>query len=182
MNKRTNKTLLVASVLTTVFLYACGSSDIKSSKPTVDLLTAIDKEDVTLVQQHLETGTDLNNYPIPEGLPLAGAQPLHLAVVKGNIEIVRLLLANGADINLRAKNKDKAPPLSWAVVFLQKKMVSLLIESGADINIVDANGATAVDAANYIKVLSLTDEKKLGIIEEILHILVQNGGLSATGL
>ena len=178
----TMKILLAASVLTTVFLYACSSSDTEPPKPTVDLLTAIDKEDVTLVQQHLKAGTDLNNYPRPEGLPLAGAQPLHRAVVKGNIEIVRLLLANGVDINLRAKNKDKAPALSWAVVFLQKKMVSLLIESGADINIVDANGATAVDAANYIKVLSLKDEKTLLIIDEILKILIKNGGLSVTEL
>ena len=176
------KIFLATSVLIAVFLYGCNSTNTDSSKPTVDLLTAIDKEDVTLVQQHLKARTDVNNYPIPEGLPLAGAQPLHLAVVKGNPEIVRLLLENGADINLRANNKDKAPALSWAVVFLQGEMVSLLIESGADINIVDANGATAVDAANYIKVLSLTDEKKLVKIEEILHILVQNGGLSATGL
>ena len=168
--------VLLATFLVT--LTACGGT----SKPRLDLLTAIDQGTVSVVEQHIEAGTDINNYPIPKGEPLEGAEPLHLAVVKGNAEIVRLLLENEAEIDIRAKNKDQAPPLSWAVVFFQKEMVSLLIQYGADINVVDGNGATPVDAANYMKVLTLKDKNKLKIIEDILTILNENGGLSATDL
>jgi ankyrin repeat protein len=161
-----------------VSITACGDT----SEPRLDLLTAIDHGNVSIVEQHIASGTDINNYPIPKGFELEGAEPLHLAVVKGNAKIVRLLLENGANIDIQAKNKDKAPPLSWAVVFLQKEMVSLLVKSGSDINFVDENGATPVDAANYMKMISLKDKEKLQLIEEIIAILNENGGLSATDL
>jgi len=69
----------------------------KTSIPSIDLLTAIDKNNVESVKPHIRSGTNINDYPIPEGLPLEVAEPLHLAVLKGNSEIVELLLANTAD-------------------------------------------------------------------------------------
>ena len=166
----------------TVSVISCSKPNSFIDVPSVDLLTAIDKENIATVKQHINAGTDINNYPIPEGIPFEGAQPLHLAVLKGNAEIVRILLQNGAKIDIRARNKDKASPLTWAVFFLQKEMVSLLIKSGADINFVDGNGATPVDTAQYAKILNLKDAKNLQTIEEILNILIKNGGLSATDL
>ena len=95
-------------VLLLVFpLVACGGSSETNATPSVDLLTAIDKENVTIIKQHIDAGTDLNEYPIPEGLPFEGAQPIHLAVLKGNAEIVKMLLENGVQIDLKAKNKDE---------------------------------------------------------------------------
>ena len=175
MHKKITLILLSMFIVTVT---ACSDT----SDPRLDLLTAIDQGNVSIVEQHIASGTDINNYPIPRGFELEGAEPLHLAVVKGNAKIVRLLLENGANIDIQARNKDKAPPLSWAVFFLQKEMVSLLVKSGADINFVDGNGATPVDAANYVKVISLKDKEKLQLIEEIQGILNENGGLSARDL
>ena len=86
-----------------IFCRRCGA---RLGKPlTLDLLTAIDKEKSDVVQQHMDSGTDPNKNPIPVGIPLEGAYPLHLAVVKGNREIVQILLDNGAKIDIKAKNK-----------------------------------------------------------------------------
>ena len=123
-----------------IFCRRCGG---RLGEPlTLDLLTAIDKEKSDVVQELLDSGIDPNKDPVPVDIPLEGAYPLHLAVVKGNKEIVRILLNNEADIDLKAKNNDQATPLAWAAFFGQKDMVSLLIESGASINALDANHST----------------------------------------
>ena len=97
--------LLLLSLM--LLLVGCGREG-----PTTDLLTAIDQEKSDAVRQHMDSGTDPNKNPGPVGTPLAGAYPLHLAVVKGNKEIVQILLDNGAQIDIKAKNKDEATPLA----------------------------------------------------------------------
>ena len=145
-----------------------------------DLLTAIDEGQRDVVQELLESGIDPNKDPMPEGLQ--GAYPLHLAVVKGNKEIVQILLDNGAKIDLKAKNKDEATPLAWAAFFGQKDVVLLLIEAGAAINVLDANHGTPVDAAAFAWRLSHDYEEKAKPLMEILTILKANGGKHADEL
>jgi len=130
----------------------------------------------------LESGIDPNKDPIPVGISLAGAYPLHLAVVKGNKEIVQILLGNGAQIDLKAKNKDKSTPLAWAAFFGKKDMVSLLIEYGAPINALDANHSTPLDGAVFVWRLSQDDEEKAKHLMEIMRILKANGGKHADEL
>lgn len=151
------------------------------SGPDIDLLAAIDQENISIVHQHIDAGTDLNNYPIPEGLPFEGAHPIHLAVLKGNEEIAKLLLDNGAKIDLEADNKDKASPLHWAAFFNQKEMVYLLIQAGAPLNRLDANGATPIDVATFAKELTRNNEK-LDLLEDIIVMLKEKGGLPASSL
>jgi len=144
---------------------------------TSDLLTAIEKEQSDVVQELLKSGTDPNKDAGP-----TGEYPLHLAVIKGNKEIVQMLLDGGATIDLKAKNDDEATPLAWAAFFGQKDMVSLLIEAGASINILDANHATPLDAAVFVWRLSIDDEKKARHLMEIITILKANGGKHADDL
>ena len=66
-------------------LIACGGSSENISTSSVDLLTAIDEGNATIIKQHLNAGTNINDYTIPEGLAFEGAQPIHLAVIKGNL-------------------------------------------------------------------------------------------------
>jgi len=160
-----------------LLLVACGEKS-----QTLDLLTAIDKEKSDVVQELLDSGIDPNKDPVPVDIPLEGAYPLHLAVVKGNKEIVQILLDNGAQIDIKAKNKDEATPLAWAAFFIQKDMVSLLIESGAAINVLDANHGTPVDAAAFAWRLSHDYEEKAKPLMEILTILKANGGKHADEL
>ena len=143
-----------------------------NSKSDKKLLSAI-SETIEL----LDSGNDPNEDAGPEG-----AYPLHLAALKGNKEIVQILLDNGANIDLKAKNKDEAPPLAWAAFFGQKDMVLLLIKSGAAMNVVDANRATPLDAADFAWELSRADKEKERIHMNIITILKSNGGKSARDL
>ena len=161
---------------------ATGNNPETLTTPTLDLLTAIDKENISIIKQQIDAGTNINNYPIPAGLPFEGAQPLHLAVLKGNAEIVNLLLGNGAQIDLVARNKDKATPLHWAVFFQKKGMVSLLIESGANINALDVHGFTPTDTGNLVKLSVLNKPTQLELVKYILPVLSINGGVSASEL
>lgn len=121
---------------------ACGSKP-----PGTPLLDAIDQEDVEVVREHMELGTDPNETFIPPGIPFEGASALHVAALKDNREIAQILLENGADIDIRAKDQFAGPPLEWAVFFGIKDMGVFLIESGADLNAKNAIGTTPIDAA-----------------------------------
>jgi ankyrin repeat protein len=67
------------------------------------------------------------------------------AVKDGDIDRVRLLIAQGADINTR--DNRGGTPLHWAVYYNRKEIAKLLLMQGADINIKDKNGLTAIDVA-----------------------------------
>ena len=175
-------TIVLLLAVTGLIIFACEADSTETATPSVDLLTAIDKENISVIKQHIDAGTNLNDYPIPKGLPFEGAEPLTLAVLKGNAEIVQLLLDNGADIEIKAKNKDEATPLHWAAFFQQEEMVSLLIEFGANVNSLDANGLTPIDSATYVKLTVMNDARKLEKTMRIIEILIKNNGTSASDL
>ena len=149
-----------------LFLVAC-----REESQTSDLLTAIDKGQSDVVQELLNAGIDPNKDAGPDG-----AYPLHSAALKGNKEIVQILLDNGAQIDLRATNKDEATPLAWAAFFGQKDVVSLLIEAGAPINAIDANYGTPLDAAAFAWRASQDNAAWAKNLMEIITILKANGG------
>ena len=156
------------------------ASATKTNKaPDMDLLTAIDKQNILVITQHMDAGTDPDYVPIPEGMPFEGAHPLHLAVLKGDIDILSILLDRGADINIAAKNADEASPLSWAAFFLVEGAAAFLVKSGADVNFVDANGLTPLDASNFAWLLSAADTEKQAIAERIIGLLKESGALTS---
>ncbi|MFH1143526.1 MAG: ankyrin repeat domain-containing protein [Candidatus Eisenbacteria bacterium] len=71
--------------------------------------------------------------------------PLHTAAMHGQVEIARMLLAAGAE--LEAGDRDNSTPLHDACLNRQTDMVAFLIESGADVNRHDYNGAYALSFA-----------------------------------
>ena len=169
--------LLLLLAVPMLLLVAC-----KEESQTSDLLTAIDKGQSDVVQELLDSGIDPNIAPGPVGTSIAGAYPLHLAVLKGNKEIVQILLDNGAKIDLRATNKDEATPLAWAAFLGQKDVVSLLIEAGAPINAIDANQYTPLDAAGIAWRASQDNAAWAKNLMEIITILKANGGKPADEL
>lgn len=60
-------------------------------------------------------------------LPTGGTTPLHVATAAGELGIVQLLVANGADVTARDPEFD-APPLEWAR-FLQQNHVAEWLEA-----------------------------------------------------
>jgi hypothetical protein len=60
-----------------------------------------------------------------------GRTPLHSAVLNGHIEITRLLLQNGADVN--AKNIHGSTPLHCSAKYGHVDILHLLVENGANL-------------------------------------------------
>ena len=85
-----------------------------------------------------------------------GDTPLHLAAAGYRVEIIRLLLASGADPNARA-NRRRSGPLHYAAdgfitgpvwdAERQVQTIRLLLDAGAEINGPDMNGATPLHRA-----------------------------------
>ena len=83
------------------------------------------------------------NYTSQEGTALMAA------TVKGNLDLVALLLKKGADPNL--KNKTGITALMYAVQFKNVDIVKLLLNSGANKSLQDNEGRTAFEYAVFTK-------------------------------
>ncbi len=77
--------------------------------------------------------------------PIDRCTLLHKAVDNANLELVRLLLAHGANIN--ARNHLGKTPLSEAITFGHNAIANALIEAGADVNLADIYGLTPLHRA-----------------------------------
>jgi hypothetical protein len=76
-----------------------------------------------------------------------GSTPLHDAAVDGHVEIARLLLQNGAEVN--ARSKYGFTPLHWAAIFGHVDILHLLVENDADLEAQDNDGERALHCAAY---------------------------------
>lgn len=63
-----------------------------------------------------------------------GLTPLLLGIMAGSIKVVKVLINQGADVNLPANDRYKSSPLQTAALHGHTDMVELLISKGADIN------------------------------------------------
>ena len=99
----------------------------------------------TIIQKQLEK--DLNsNFDINDHLDKTSRSTLlSVAVINNRIEIVKLLLSKGANIN--SQNATRSTPLYYAVSFYYINIIKLLINNGADVNISDINGNTPLHVA-----------------------------------
>jgi hypothetical protein len=97
------------------------------------LCNAIQRGDVQEVQRQLEMGVDPN-----EVGRVSGAAALHHAALTGQEEAIRILVAHGADLNLRTRVG--LTPLHTAIYAKEPGAASVLIELGADLTIRDDDG------------------------------------------
>ena len=110
-----------------------GVSPVKAS----ELLDAIRADDAQRTQDALSAGADMN-----ETVALLG-RPLHVAVARGSVEIAKLLIDAGADVEAEAvKGQKKAHPLHIAASFNRVAVAALLIERGAKVDSRDSQGRT----------------------------------------
>uniref|UniRef100_A0A671R8E1 NF-kappa-B inhibitor alpha n=1 Tax=Sinocyclocheilus anshuiensis TaxID=1608454 RepID=A0A671R8E1_9TELE len=78
----------------------------------------------------------------------AGVSALHLAVHRGNCEIISMLLEAGADVNQRDLGSGRSP-LHWAVEGQRSEVVKLLLSAGALVNQRSYAGHTPFYCALY---------------------------------
>ncbi len=102
--------------------------------------------------------------PVFKGLvkkAMSGESELHTAALLGEIDEVKQLLANGADIN--HKNSSGSTPLCMAVPPGNKEVAEFLIANGADLNVKDNKGYTPLHLA------------VMGPHPEMVKLLLSNG-------
>jgi len=125
------------------------------------LFEAIRAGDTTKAAQLINAGTDINSREFDEASKrnylkqqvgddeeklkqlskqMSNRTPVHMAVARDNIEMVQLLLDNGADITLPDENGWWNTPLAEAISRKNIDMVQLLLDNGATINIQNKHG------------------------------------------
>lgn len=110
--------------------------------PAAEIHRAVESGDVALVTELLDANPrlvdaqDENQYQ---------DLPLHIAAATGNLEIARLLLSHGAEVD--SHDSDRSTPLHVAAVRRQPEMVALLLAKGADPVFQDNNGAWSLTFA-----------------------------------
>lgn len=80
--------------------------------------------------------------------------PLYLAAGEGRIEVVRYLLTEGADVNVREKSQ--GTPLTEAAFHGHLEVVQELLYHSADVNVITDEG-TALDIAKAARHRSVAD-------------------------
>ncbi|XP_054715411.1 ankyrin-3-like [Uloborus diversus] len=100
---------------------------------------------------------------------------LHYAVLSGNMDTVRLLLARGAAVKFEI-GYSKPSPLDFAILKGNPEMVRLLIDSGADVNL----GSPIIGCPLHIA-LSEKVDNKVDIIRMLLECGADPNAVSVSG-
>ena len=103
------------------------------------LLKSIRENDYDKVNNSIKYEVDLNRV-------VFGQTPLMAAAAKGYIEIMKLLISFGADVNFRNNNGETA--LIWAAHNGHSEAVNILIENDANLDLQDEDGETALIVAS----------------------------------
>ena len=131
--------LFVFLVMFSMFYHLYKDHKRSKAKAEDSIFAAIRLNNIREVKNHMPTGIDLNT--INED----GSTPLHRAIEGDwnterkteNLEIIRLLIDKGADVNVKDDNENTPLHLST-----NRKISELLIGQGADVNAKDYSGGT----------------------------------------
>jgi len=104
-----------------------------------------------------------------------GNTPLVVAVFRGDHELMKLLLANGADVNAR-RPLDGATVLHLAVQSGNREIVELLLANKADVNARNNDGLTPLDLVKNKLLPNAAPSDKTNA-SEIADLLRQHGAL-----
>jgi len=133
-----------------------GKADLDSQ-----LMEAVFQRDKQQVKRLIEGGADVNTTDL-QGRPILG-----MTVYFGHYDVCKLLIDNGADINVK-NAQCGIPALNMAAREGYKEICELLIAHGALVNMLDDHGSTALIAAtasgdNFVKICELLLEKRAAV-------------------
>uniref|UniRef100_A0A0N4U4E9 ANK_REP_REGION domain-containing protein n=1 Tax=Dracunculus medinensis TaxID=318479 RepID=A0A0N4U4E9_DRAME len=137
---------------------------IRDDNHRLSLYYAAEKGDTTTLKRILEMDSSLIDIKDENGYT-----PLMVSSMCGNVDTMKMLLENGAQINHVDKEKHSA--VHWAVVCGQLAALTVLLEKGANANIKDHQGAQPLHYATVME--DIPPERG----EAILHILLKYGAL-----
>jgi ankyrin repeat protein len=125
--KRYKKILGVSAFVGLTLILIMGSISGSRADDLDFFVEAVRKNHIDEVQAFILKGVDVNARDI-----FGENAGLHWAASLGLAEMARLLIDNGADLDIR--NNDGNTPLHWAAGEGQKELVVILIVHGADVN------------------------------------------------
>jgi ankyrin repeat protein len=156
--------------------------------PDEEFAKAIKEEDIENIQHDIKSGVDIN-----ERLPGMTHKPIHVAVNTGNLDIVKLLLDNGASINMKdtdgytplhhaANRKKLEDPNSMEINAKLIDIVNLLIDRGANLNVDSISDDTPLDLAarnGDLEMVDLLINRGANLLysEKALHYASEKGHL-----
>ena len=164
--KRTLSEHILLTTIAAVVLVGCKKPD----PPRISIHLAAGQNDgtqanINVIKKHLAAETDVNEKDISDG----GKTPLMHAVFWGHKEIAKLLVSNGADIDLTDADAG-ASSLHYSVLGHyweptedRYSIVKFLLESGAAVNVISRSslvtrsGGTTLDMANESKQIEIAD-------------------------
>ena len=150
-----NLNLLLFSILL-VFFVNCNNSNQENSlsqenqipdntetaveikEPANSIWVSAKKGDIESMRQHIAFGTDLNSVGSNRD-----ETALIIAACQGHVEIVKLLMEEGVDLNIQ--NNEGVTAQFCAVFFGRTEIVQILSDAGADPNIMMSQDLTAMD-------------------------------------
>lgn len=147
--------LCLLAPATALFLIAAANLSPARAElsPGSRFAVAIEKGDADAVRALLEEG-NAPDTPIEYGENRLS--PLMKAAWEGELEIARLLVEKGANVNY--SNQDKETPLHQAIGREQVELVRFLIEKGAGVNVADVRSFTPLHkaaAAGNVEIVTL---------------------------
>ena len=148
------------------------------------LCRAVDKNNTAIAEYLIDHGANINVYPVEGWGPLQ--ETVHIS---NSIEMAKLLLAKGADIN-----SEIYPVLNSAINQERKNLCEFLIQRGADVNAKDKWGQTSLylairnDDSDIMNILIANDadvdikHTRRGMEETALHYAAITGKTEAVKL
>jgi ankyrin repeat protein len=118
--------------------------DVNFSKP----LSGAD-ESMNTYLDWIESATNISldsSFTLDNSYSYGGETLLHVAVKKGHLSLVKLLIENGASINIADESGNTA--LHYAAANGKKDIVKLLLENHADPSVVNVKEQKAIDYSN----------------------------------
>lgn len=109
--------------------------------PSVDIHTAVMKDNIAAVKQHIAAKSDIN-----EKEKFGGSTPLISASLFGKTEIAKLLIGAGAKLNIQ--NNEGSTALITAAFFCKPEIVKMLLAKKADKTIKNKYGNTALETVS----------------------------------
>src|SRR5262245_3895186 len=129
---------ILAILLSACALSATLSAQVPDFTPKTPLIGALLHNDVAEAKRLLAGGAD------PNDSGFVGMPPIVLAIVRQNVDLVRMMVARGADLNARDRSGSTA--LMWAAFNEtgDARLVEALLELGADPAAANQAGETAL--------------------------------------